>query len=220
MSSIGIQSARHPDAQIDYLRLALAFKALNAGLWDYDLDTDVFNCSERLYEILGVEERLTPIRSIRAFSRHIHPDDAQEALEAGMDDVSNRLADEEIFHVDFRIIRPIGEIRWMRSIACFTLDSSTGSRRVIGCVADITEFRQFESDSKRSASTLGSPANLSQKEVECLTWVSLGKTASESGMILGKSSRTVEFHINNAVRKLGVVNKIHAVAIAIRMGLI
>jgi DNA-binding CsgD family transcriptional regulator len=51
-------------------------------------------------------------------------------------------------------------------------------------------------------------------------WVSLGKTANETGSIIGKSQRTVEFHLNNAVRKLGAVNKIHAAAIAIRTGLV
>jgi PAS domain S-box-containing protein len=226
------------DAKIDYLRLALAFKSLGGGLWDYDIDAAVLSCSERFYEILGIEQRSTPIRSIQALRLHIHPDDAQRATKLVLQKLSQWLANEEICHIDFRVVRPVGEIRWIRSMACFIRDADSAHRKAIGCVADITEFTQFgstpvfgrflprRSDDRVRAQRDGSEtifsssSQLTEKEKECLRWVSLGKTASESGIILGRSSRTVEFHLNNAVRKLGVVNKIQAVAIAIRMGMI
>jgi len=53
---------------------------------------------------------------------------------------------------------------------------------------------------------------LTQREAECLRWVSDGKTDIEVGIILEISPRTVRFHINNAKTKLGVATRIQAVA--------
>lgn len=51
---------------------------------------------------------------------------------------------------------------------------------------------------------------LRDREVETLTWAARGKTFGEIGMILGLSKRTVEFHLDNARRKLGVATRTQA----------
>lgn len=45
---------------------------------------------------------------------------------------------------------------------------------------------------------------LSIREQECLVWAARGKTSWETGVILGISERTVNFHLQNACRKLRV----------------
>ncbi len=66
----------------------------------------------------------------------------------------------------------------------------------------------------------GGAPELSDREVECLGWSARGKTIAEVATILGLAPRTVEFHLANAMRKLGVFSKVHAVAVAIQLGLI
>jgi LuxR family quorum sensing-dependent transcriptional regulator len=61
---------------------------------------------------------------------------------------------------------------------------------------------------------------LTNRQREVLTWVAAGKSAWETGEILGISSRTVEEHMHQALARLGAVNRTQAVAIAIRDGLI
>ena len=61
---------------------------------------------------------------------------------------------------------------------------------------------------------------LTEREKECLLWTAEGKTSWEISQILGISERTVVFHLNNATRKLDVVNRQHAVAKAISHGYI
>ena len=61
---------------------------------------------------------------------------------------------------------------------------------------------------------------LSQREIECLTWVALGKTEKEVGMILNRSPTTVRFHVDNAARKLNASNRAQAVAKAAQLGVI
>ncbi len=58
--------------------------------------------------------------------------------------------------------------------------------------------------------------HLTARERETLAWASQGKSAWEIGEILGISQRTVEEHLSAAGRKLGAVNRVHAVAIGIR----
>jgi DNA-binding response OmpR family regulator len=51
---------------------------------------------------------------------------------------------------------------------------------------------------------------LREREVETLTWAARGKTFEEIGTILSLSRRTVEFHLENARRKLGVATRTQA----------
>jgi DNA-binding NarL/FixJ family response regulator len=62
--------------------------------------------------------------------------------------------------------------------------------------------------------------HVTDREREVLTWVGRGKTSSEIATILGLSERTVNFHCDQAVKRLDVVNRTQAVAIAIGLGLI
>jgi DNA-binding CsgD family transcriptional regulator len=52
---------------------------------------------------------------------------------------------------------------------------------------------------------------LSPRELQCLKWAAQGKSAWETGRILGISRHTVAFHLDNAKRKLGVRSTIQAV---------
>lgn len=62
--------------------------------------------------------------------------------------------------------------------------------------------------------------SLTARELEALRWTMDGKTAWEVGSILGITERTAVLHLNNAMRKLGCVNKHQAVLRALRLGLI
>lgn len=61
---------------------------------------------------------------------------------------------------------------------------------------------------------------LSNREMEVLDWLKQGKSSWDISIILGISERTVNFHVNNILRKLGAVNRLQALAIATRLGII
>lgn len=61
---------------------------------------------------------------------------------------------------------------------------------------------------------------ISQKEWQCLYLAAKGLTEKEMARELTRSSDTVKFHLRNAMRKLCAKNRTHAVAIAIKMGII
>lgn len=62
--------------------------------------------------------------------------------------------------------------------------------------------------------------DLTPRERDILQWAAAGRTAEDTGDDLNISPRTVEKHLEVAMRKLGAAHKAHAVALAISRGLI
>ncbi|NYT59908.1 helix-turn-helix domain-containing protein [Alcaligenaceae bacterium] len=61
---------------------------------------------------------------------------------------------------------------------------------------------------------------LTERELTCLHWAAIGKTSWEMGAILGLSERTINFHVTNACRKLGVHGRQAAITTVLRAGLL
>ena len=61
---------------------------------------------------------------------------------------------------------------------------------------------------------------LTERELECLNWVALGKTDIQIGEIIHRVATTSRFHVENAMTKLGASNRAQAVAVAMQLGLI
>ncbi len=63
-------------------------------------------------------------------------------------------------------------------------------------------------------------APLSRREVEVLRWSADGKTAQEISDLLSISVATANFHLKNAIFKMGAANKTSAVVRALMAGLL
>lgn len=61
---------------------------------------------------------------------------------------------------------------------------------------------------------------MTAREKEVLRWTAEGKTAYEISQILAVSERTINFHINNVVLKLGASNKTQAAVKAAALGML
>jgi DNA-binding CsgD family transcriptional regulator len=61
---------------------------------------------------------------------------------------------------------------------------------------------------------------LSAREVECLRWAAAGKSSDEIAIILGISAYTVSSYFKTAARKLDAVNRMQAIARAMRLKII
>lgn len=72
----------------------------------------------------------------------------------------------------------------------------------------------------RSESERWNGAPLSMRERECMQLTACGKSSYEIGMILSISENTVNYHLKNALCKLGANTRVLAVVKAIRYGLI
>ena len=76
---------------------------------------------------------------------------------------------------------------------------------------------RFVKDEKE---TIAFNPKLTIREVEVLKWLKEGKSSFEVSMILHISERTANFHCNNIMRKLDAVNRVQAVAIALKKRII
>ena len=61
---------------------------------------------------------------------------------------------------------------------------------------------------------------MTPREAEVLDWCKKGKSYAEIGQILAISNKTVDYHMTNAMRKLGVNDKLTAILEAIRNDII
>lgn len=92
------------------------------------------------------------------------------------------------------------------------LTASIAEVCLLGCHA----YAWFEGSVER----LKPVCPLSPREIECLKWAMEGKSAWETGVILGLAEDTVAKHLGSACRKLDCSNRVHAVAKALRFGYI
>ncbi|WP_255500614.1 helix-turn-helix transcriptional regulator [Caulobacter sp. 17J80-11] len=61
---------------------------------------------------------------------------------------------------------------------------------------------------------------LTPRQAECLRWAAEGKSSWDIAQITGLSPRTVDEHLDNACRRLGVKRRAQAVAAATRAGIL
>ena len=83
---------------------------------------------------------------------------------------------------------------------------------------ELALYGQPTSEIPRTRAVTG--ITLSKREQEVLQWAAEGKTEWEMGLILGVSEHTADKFIRSARLKLHATNRTHAVAQAIRLGLI
>lgn len=77
--------------------------------------------------------------------------------------------------------------------------------------------RAFDQVSRTSGP---SDLSLSAREKDVLSWTAAGKTAEETGVILGISSLTVSEHLKRVRRRLQTSNTPHTIVTALKLGLI
>lgn len=71
-----------------------------------------------------------------------------------------------------------------------------------------------------STSPFGGLRQITARQLQCLSWVQEGKSASDIGGILGISGRTVEGHLSKICLHLGVRTRFQAVLKALDLGLL
>ncbi|MCC4307209.1 DNA-binding response regulator [Alcanivorax marinus] len=77
-------------------------------------------------------------------------------------------------------------------------------------------FRLLQRDGEEESELLRRQLHLTRREAQVLLWIAQGKTNREIGQILDLSPRTVNKHLEQVFRKLGVENRTAAAGMALR----
>jgi PAS domain S-box-containing protein len=113
----------------------------NLGSWNWDVDARALRCSEQAYRIFGVAPEQFD-DSFESFLELVHPDDRG----AVRDEIDATLVDGAPFSMDYRIVRPDGEERFVHGEGQVVRDETGDPVAMDGTITDITERVERESE--------------------------------------------------------------------------
>src|SRR5216684_4116846 len=120
-------------------RLEEAQRISHVGYWERDLATNRYTWSDENYRIFG----LRPQECILTFDdvqKLLHPGDREMRAAA----VAEALRGGRRYDVEYRVVRPDGDVRFVRSEGDVVRDEAGRLLRVFGTVQDITERKRGE----------------------------------------------------------------------------
>jgi len=120
-------------------RLQEAQRISHVGYWERDLVTNRYTWSDENYRIFGLrpQERTLTFDDVQEL---LHPADREMRAAA----VAEALRGGRRYDVEYRVVRPDGEVRFVRSEGDGVRDEAGRLLRVFGTVQDITERKRGE----------------------------------------------------------------------------
>ena len=120
-------------------RYSLVMRAIDEGVYEWNVDTGEFYYSPGVLDILGLPGE--KVKSRGEFLERIHPDDRRRYRDAY---VALLKGETERLHCDVRYRGSDGEWRGIRQHAVAVRDENGRAHRVVGASGDITELMQRE----------------------------------------------------------------------------
>lgn len=131
-------------------RLRLALKAARLGVWEMNIMTGEAHEDARACEIFGRPPGQGHT-SREEWLSHIHPEDREFVRQATL---RTELDETTPMELDFRYVRPDGQVVWVRSTGRMYRDETGRPYRAQGLIADITESMQYQHELQRRAERL------------------------------------------------------------------
>jgi two-component system cell cycle sensor histidine kinase/response regulator CckA len=120
-------------------QLQLAIDTAKLGIWRLDPATEHMEWNDQQIEIYGIN-REEFAANLDGWRTQIHPEDRQFAEHRLTEAFEGR----NVFDVEFRIMRPNGEIRYINASASPLYDTENQMIELIGINIDVTRMKQHE----------------------------------------------------------------------------
>jgi diguanylate cyclase (GGDEF)-like protein/PAS domain S-box-containing protein len=137
----------HQAVQASEGRYALAARATNDGLWEWDLRTNEFYMSEQCRRMVAIDAEVTRGHLDRWMAL-VHPDDVME-LRRATDTVIRGAVD--TVTSEYRLRSRQGSYRWVLSRALSVRAADGTVERLVGSLADVHERRALEDQLRQNA---------------------------------------------------------------------
>jgi PAS domain S-box-containing protein len=125
-------------------RLALAVKATEVGMFDWNVVTGESEWTEQYCSIMGYPP--TEMRCYQDWADRVHPDDFSMVEER----VRRAMAEKTPYGAQYRISLPDGTLRFVEAKGLFTYDAVGNVSKMLGTVRDITQGKQAEQELRES----------------------------------------------------------------------
>ncbi|WP_205737873.1 EAL domain-containing protein [Granulosicoccus antarcticus] len=119
-------------------RISIATQSGDIGVWEWDVESGHIDWTPQMYKLYGVEPDATSL-SLDWWSQLIHPDDQQVAEIM----LSGLMEGEGDLDTEFRVVRPDGSVRHLRSCAHIRRDVNGRALTLLGVNWDVTSLRQL-----------------------------------------------------------------------------
>lgn len=185
-------------------RLRLALEGGHMACWEQDFEDLTVTWSESLYAMLGLDPATTAASS-EAFYRHVHPAD-RDRLERRLNEAIERETD---YQVEFRVVRPDGQVVWLASRARIIRAAAGPATRMMGVTYDITPRKEMESELRRlnerlEATVIDRTGELEETVETLRDEVVLRREAERT---LAQRSRVLEGFFQNTITPLAFMDK-------------
>ena len=146
-------------------RLALAVRASDSGIWDWDLASDEMFYSARFRELVGYPNLSNDrFRTAFSFRDNLHPEDRERTLAA----VQRALHTLEPFNEICRLRGADGSYRWFHSRGQAQGGGQGSATRLAGSITDVTEARSRDQMLARARADLAAAHDRLSDAIECI----------------------------------------------------
>ena len=133
-------------------RVALSLQVAQIGIWSLDFDSLTVSWDQAMHQIYG-QPAATPV-TLERWRELIHPEDRHH-LKRFLEDQTAGI-ERKISH--YRVIRPDGDVRFVKAIFGLALEEDGSASGLVGASVDVTELHAIQ-EALRRASRAAEDAN-------------------------------------------------------------
>jgi PAS domain S-box-containing protein len=145
------KQAEHELQQVS-ARLNLAVKSAKIGIWEWKISTNTLIWDEQMFALYGIKksEDMMQHHAYEIWLSCLHPEDSERVNHVTQEALSGSID----YDVEFRIVRPDGEVRFLHANAIVQRDDNGQPLVMIGVNYDITDLKRTEQQLQQKLETI------------------------------------------------------------------
>ncbi|MGZ4955709.1 MAG: PAS domain S-box protein [Methylobacter sp.] len=183
-------------------RYMLVERAINDGIWDWNILTGESYHSPRWLELLGYQESDLP-GAFSSFFDLVHPDDKAVFSE----NLRRHQQGNAPFCAEIRLRHKDGSYRWILSRGDTIRDKSARAIRMVGSIIDITDRKQHEEALRNLSSHLVSAREAERTRIAREVHDQLGSILAVLKMDLSWLAKQIPEDLLNCHKKVAAMNR-------------
>jgi signal transduction histidine kinase/CheY-like chemotaxis protein/HPt (histidine-containing phosphotransfer) domain-containing protein len=126
-------------------KLLNAQRVAKFGTFVWDVGEELVTWSDGVYSILAIDSSNEQL-SVERYFESVHPDDRESLKEHIENGIKSGLAHGDEFQTTHRILRPDGDVRWIRGLGEFTGNDQDAVDFMFGAIQDVTALKRADDE--------------------------------------------------------------------------